>query len=476
MHVAPDGRSAQARSRELTMTGMFESHGDWSEGIYENTFVKHDGVWKIQYLRFFPTFITDYDKGWAKDAQPAPAASAELPPDRPPTSVYAIYPKAHIPPFHYHNPVSGRAPRYPEARGRPSDAAIAAVRAPVDVPRAARGRQRSRTPRRSLAQAEQQVERVKDFHEIDNLTSAYGYYLDKNLWNDLANLFAADGSIELAQRGVVQRPGACARVPVHRVRQGRPDASRLGNHVQMQPVIHVAEDGKSAKIRSRMMQQLNFGPRASMGASIYENEVVKEDGVWKFSVDHTFNTWTAGYDGGWVRSPGRTVPGPSRTFPPDTPPTFTFQMFPTVYEIPFHYANPVTGRATSTRLPNPSATSSAAMTEAAVDLGMPPEIAAELRSIGAQIETQRTAELYAPLQPKEPYPWLTLTRDLKYGPHERNVLDVFTAPEPSGKPASPSSCSCTAAVRARREAHRRLAVLRQHRPLGRRRTSSSASP
>jgi hypothetical protein len=31
--------------------------------------------------------------------------------------------------------------------------------------------------------------------------------------------------------------------------------------------------------RSRMMQQLNFGARASMGASLYENEFVKEDGV-----------------------------------------------------------------------------------------------------------------------------------------------------------------------------------------------------
>jgi triacylglycerol lipase len=66
---------------------------------------------------------------------------------------------------------------------------------------------------------------------------------------------------------------------------------------------------------------------------------------------------------------------------------------------------------------------------------MPPDIAAELRAIGARIEPVRTGELYAPLQPKEPYAWLSVTRDLAYGSHARNTLDVFTSPTPgAGKP------------------------------------------
>ena len=441
--VAADGRSAKARSRELNMTGVFESHGEWSEGVYENTFVKENGVWKIKDLRYFPTFITDYDQGWAKDAKPVPTASTELPPDRPPTSAYAIYPKAHIPPYHYDNPVSGAAPRYPEARGRPSAAAIAAIRAPVEVSGGRVRRPQVRDVAALAADAERRIGRVKDFHEIDNLTSAYGYYLDKNLWNDLANLFAANGSIELAQRG--------AYVGRERVRgflfnvfgKEGPTEGRLGNHVQWQAVIHVADDGATAKARSRMLQQLYFGQRPSMGASIYENEFVKENGVWKFSVDHTFNTWTAGYGGGWARSPGRGVPGPSKTYPPDTAPTFVFQMFPTVYQVPFHYANPVSGRSSGTPPPNPpqaaGASSGAPVASSgapvAGNFGVPADVAAELRAIGARIETQKTGELYAALQPKEPYSWLDVTRDLKYGPAERNVLDVFTSPERGrGKP------------------------------------------
>jgi acetyl esterase/lipase len=432
--VAPDGSTAKSRSRELNMTGVAESHGEWSEGIYENAYVKENGVWKIQALRYFPTFITDYDKGWAQDARPAPTASTELPPDRPPTSVYEIYPKAHIPPFHYDNPVTGSAPRYPEARGRPSDASIAAVRAPVAGGSSGRERRpAARDVEALVADTEQRIGRVKDFHELDNLTSAYGYYLDKNLWDDLADLFSTDGSIELAQRG--------AYIGRERVRgflfnvfgaEG-PTEGRLGNHIQWQPVIHVADDGQTAKIRSRMMQQLSFGPRASMGAAIYESEFVKEDGVWKYSLEHAFNTWTAGYDGGWARSPGRGVPGPSRTYPPDLPPTFSFAMFPTVYEIPFHYTHPITGASTGPVPPVPSLVGAALA--AIPSLGMPPEIAAELRAIGARIEPVRTGELYAPLQPKEPYSWLSVSRDLAYGNHARQVLDVFTSPTPgAGKP------------------------------------------
>jgi hypothetical protein len=51
-------------------------------------------------------------------------------------------------------------------------------------------------------------------------------------------------------------------------------ANRLGNHMQLQPVIDIAPDGSSAKIRIRMFQQMSFGPRASVGAAVYENTAV----------------------------------------------------------------------------------------------------------------------------------------------------------------------------------------------------------
>jgi triacylglycerol lipase len=56
-----------------------------------------------------------------------------------------------------------------------------------------------------------------------------------------------------------------------------------------------------------------------------------------------------------------------------------------------------------------------------------PDIAAEIRAIGPQIEVPRTTLLYRTLHPASPPTQVTITRDLRYGPHERHVLDVFMA-------------------------------------------------
>jgi SnoaL-like domain len=339
--VARDGQTARIRSRQFSMTGRVGGKGQWSEGIYENQLVKESGVWKFVSVHFYPTFITDYDLGWSRDAQPAPGPLESLPPDRPPTERYEIFPTAHVPAFHYRNPVTGMLTTYPAgSRATAQPDARPATKRRAGVVRVAQPDLQS-----LLARAEATIARVKDYDEIENLESAYGYYLDKNLWNPLADIFSRAGSIELAQRGVYKGP----RLREFLVRVfGRglegPVEGRLGNHLNLQPVISIAADGATAKVRARMLQQMSMGARASMGGAIYENELVKEDGVWKFSKVHAYNTFTAGYIGGWARAASSGMPGPAADFPPDSPPTAKIAMLPVVYEIPYHYANPVTGR------------------------------------------------------------------------------------------------------------------------------------
>src|SRR4051812_6359154 len=65
-------------------------------------------------------------------------------------------------------------------------------------------------------------------------------------------------------------------------------------------------------------------------------------------------------------------------------------------------------------------------TAAGAESPMPEEIAWKLLEIGSVVEVPNTALLYTPLQQKETYPDVKIDRDIKYGPADRNLLDLFT--------------------------------------------------
>ncbi|MBO9518874.1 MAG: nuclear transport factor 2 family protein [Porphyrobacter sp.] len=116
--MGADGRTATARWRDLGMTGQYKKHAEWRDGIYENTYVKEDGVWKIQSLHLYVNFVAPYEKGWARLRQGEGVAQSEaskaFPPDRGPTATYASFPDRQLPPFQAPNPVTDRPVR--EAR------------------------------------------------------------------------------------------------------------------------------------------------------------------------------------------------------------------------------------------------------------------------------------------------------------------------------------------------------------------------
>lgn len=62
---------------------------------------------------------------------------------------------------------------------------------------------------------------------------------------------------------------------------------------------------------------------------------------------------------------------------------------------------------------------------------MPPDIAEKVKAIGPVIDPPKTAAIYTPMQQKEPYAGVKVSRDLKYGPDARQALDVFV-PEGGG--------------------------------------------
>jgi hypothetical protein len=316
--VSPDGMTARGRWRALVFGGEYGAASFLGDCVYENEYRKVNGRWMISRLYSYFIMYTHMDRGWGEFVWANTRPEKDLPPDLPPTVVYDMYPGTITAPLHYGNPVTGKP-------------AYSAVRTPP------------RPATRSVADLDTRLARLEDARAIEYLHNAYSYYLDRWQWDDVADLFAQDGTIEYAQRGVYAGKDRIRRSLELFGAQGL-HQGELFDHVQYQPVVHVAADGLTAKARVRELAMLGqFGVDASIGGGIYENSYVKQNGVWKIQSLHLYTTFIADLEKGWSHGP-RPAPGPDAALPPDRPPTMRYQSFPIYYVQPFHYPNPVTGR------------------------------------------------------------------------------------------------------------------------------------
>ena len=204
-----------------------------------------------------------------------------------------------------------------------------------------------------LAAMEERLAAVEDREAIERLQYQYGYYIDNRMWAELAALFCSDGAeMEIGRRGCYR-----GRDRIHRFLQDVLGDGRWGllkdeiiNHIQLQPVITLAADRQTAKVRSRAIVQGNSPPGSGFflwAEGLYENEYVKEDGQWRLRRlwwVPTFYTRMAGFD----QAAFQTAP-PSETFPPDAPSRPQDPVLGRSF-VPFHYVHPFTGA----RVPSPT--------------------------------------------------------------------------------------------------------------------------
>ena len=108
----------------------------------------------------------------------------------------------------------------------------------------------------------------------------------------------------------------------------------------------------SATARWRDLGMLGqYKSHAEWRDGLYENRYVREGGVWKIQSLHLYVNFTVPYERGWARlQPGEGVvqSEASRAYPPDRPPSASYQPFPAVQVPPFQAPNPVTGRRVET--------------------------------------------------------------------------------------------------------------------------------
>jgi len=235
--VNGDGRRAHGRWHEIALTGRFGKRSSWTGGIHENEYVLEDGVWKIAVLHYHPQFAGHHSEGWRNVSDAVPLV-----------------------PFHFTADTAGiPVDRDPSPRDGDSD--------------------RSRTALAHIAAA---ARAAIDESTILNLMAAYGHYLDRRLWDDIADLFADDGRLALSGEEWNGRDA---------IRRGLGEAGGLGlrtgelfEHLQLVPVVTLEPDGQSARLRGIELQMLaRRGEFGRWGVRVAEARLTRTGGRWRFA-------------------------------------------------------------------------------------------------------------------------------------------------------------------------------------------------
>ncbi|WP_375202785.1 nuclear transport factor 2 family protein [Hyphococcus sp.] len=218
-----------------------------------------------------------------------------------------------------------------------------------------------------LAKLEKRIETLEyelgvqqDIHDVRKLQYAYGYFIDKSQYNEVVDLFADDGEVWFLG-GIYKGKEGVRRLYIERFRKQFTDdhnGPRYGwllDHPQLQMIVDVAPDRKTAKVRGRSMMQAGTHESASgdqrqwWEGGVYENQYVREDGVWKISRLAYFPHWHGTFQDGWGKTPIDFIPMATVTYPedslgPDALIDPAPRLWPATDIVPFHYPHPVTGK------------------------------------------------------------------------------------------------------------------------------------
>jgi hypothetical protein len=212
-----------------------------------------------------------------------------------------------------------------------------------------------------LAEVEHRAALLEDVNAIQRLHYTYGYWIDKCMYDRVVDLFAEDSETTFLSGVYKGKEGArrlyCTWFGEYFTGgKNAPLDGFLLDHYQMQPVVTVAADRNTAKGRFRGL--LLGGPHDTcvkkdelpsqfFEAGVYENEYVREDGVWKIRRLDYVLSWQAE----WEKGPGHSVPhlAPAMVCYPENPlgPDYILPkkrtMWPQQHVVPLHYPHPVTG-------------------------------------------------------------------------------------------------------------------------------------
>lgn len=256
INVAADGRSAKGRWHELAMLGVRGQSASWAGGIYESDYVNQSGVWKIAAMHYYPQFVGPYDQGWRN-----------------------VEPDLKVVPYHY-TPESAGVPF-----ARPTDVAPP----PAD-------------PAASLAQAETALTRLLDEAAVRNLQNAYGYYVDRRMWDDVADLFDPTGTATVEGIGTWVGVKSIRR-NLEREGPAGIGAGELNEHVQTGMIVTLSPDGQEAHARGLELGMIARNRESGFWTvAVFDNRYVKRRGVWRIADMRLLPRLKSSYAEGWGKS------------------------------------------------------------------------------------------------------------------------------------------------------------------------------
>ncbi len=210
-----------------------------------------------------------------------------------------------------------------------------------------------------IANLTHSVEILNDIHAVRRLQHAYGYYLDKCLYDEVVALFLDDNEVRF-MGGIFRGRVGAHRLYCERFRKNftggvnGPVFGFLLDHPQMQDVVDVLPDRTLAFGRFRTFMQAGRHQLAKgetrqwWEGGLYENTYARENGVWKIKILNYRPVWHATFEKGWAYTPPNFVPFFTTTYPEDpTGPDALIEPTPALWPeteiLPFHYTHPVTG-------------------------------------------------------------------------------------------------------------------------------------
>lgn len=216
-----------------------------------------------------------------------------------------------------------------------------------------------------LAEMDRRLTTREDELDVKKLQYLYGYLIDKCMYNEVVDLFADDGQVAFFG-GVWKGKEGVRRLYVDRFQKrftygnNGPIDGFLLEHPQIQTIIDIDADGKTARLRGRSMMQAgrhkdyegdapHLKSRQWWEGGLYENVFTKgADGKWRIQSLNYFPQWHADFETGWANTPDEYVPFPKVTFPEDpSGPDELIKdhwLWPTHKLLPFHMKHPITGQ------------------------------------------------------------------------------------------------------------------------------------